>query len=82
MPGKPEDTLMYEEHMNTNMSNLRHGVFVENSPHDRARNIVMKDCPNCGLNFMTQIMPGEEMATIYTCDCGYKISHSQYANRT
>jgi predicted RNA-binding Zn-ribbon protein involved in translation (DUF1610 family) len=76
--GTPSDTLMFEMYMNTGMSNLKHEIFISNAAFDPARNLVNKDCPDCGINFLTMIMPGEEMITIYTCTCGYKSTYAEY----
>lgn len=76
--GQPDDTLMAEEFLETAESNQKHEVFIENSPYDPAGNIVMKDCPQCGLNFLTMIRIGSAEVTIYTCSCGYRATHSEY----
>jgi len=76
--GDPNDTLMAEEYLETAESNLKHAVFIDNSPYDSAANIVFKDCNNCGLDFMTMVRVGTNQQTIYACDCGYRASHIDY----
>lgn len=71
--GTAEDTLMAEEYLETAESDLKHEVFISNSPHDAAANIVSKDCPGCKLNFMTMIRIGTNETTMYTCSCGYRL---------
>jgi len=76
--GEPRDTLMYEEFLETAESNQKHDVFIENSPFDLAANVVLKDCPQCKLNFMIMTRIGSDEITIYTCSCGYRATHSEY----
>jgi predicted RNA-binding Zn-ribbon protein involved in translation (DUF1610 family) len=76
-PGHPDDTLMAEEYVDAGSSN-KHDVFIENSPFDLAANKVLKDCPNCGLNFMILIRIGPSESVMYVCSCGYKAAHSEY----
>ena len=76
--GKPDDTLMAEEYLETAESNLKHEVFIENAPFDPAGNIVLKDCPKCNLNFLTMIRIGTNETTMYACSCGYSATHTEY----
>lgn len=72
--GTPEDTLMDEEYLEFNTLESKHAVFIENSAFDPAANTVCIDCPQCGLDYLTQILTGEDMIAMYTCTCGYKAS--------
>ncbi len=76
--GEPDDTLMAEEYLITTESNQKHEVFIENSSYDPAGNIVLKDCPKCGLNFMTMIRIGINETTMYSCSCSYRATHAEY----
>ena len=76
--GKPDDTMMYEEYLETAESNLKHDVFIENSSHDDAAHIVLKDCPGCGLNFLTMIRIGKSESCMYTCTCDYRATQDEY----
>lgn len=73
--GSPDDTLIAEENLEYTGTDLKHEVFIENSPFDLAANIVLKDCPKCKLNFMTMIITGDNQQSMYTCTCGYKTSN-------
>jgi predicted RNA-binding Zn-ribbon protein involved in translation (DUF1610 family) len=46
--------------------------LINNSPFDRTNQQVSRDCPSCGLDYMTQIRIGVEEIIIYTCKCGYQ----------
>jgi DNA-directed RNA polymerase subunit M/transcription elongation factor TFIIS len=76
--GQPDDTLMAEEHMETAQSDLKHQVFIENAPFDAAANVVLKDCPQCDLNFMIMIRIGAKETTMYSCSCGFRSTHEEY----
>lgn len=79
VPGGPEDTLMEEVYLGTAESDQKHQVFIENSAFDPGANIVMKDCPQCRLNFMTMIQIGAGATIMYVCSCGYTATMSEYS---
>lgn len=76
--GQPNDTLMDEETFEAAESDTVHGVLVDMAPFDAAGHIVMKDCPNCRLNYMTMFIVGKDLQTMYGCTCGYRASHAEY----
>jgi hypothetical protein len=78
MEGRPNDTLMAEGREEFEESNLKHEVFITQSPYDSAGAVVYKDCPSCGLNFLTMVRVGVNEQTIYTCGCGYRATHEDY----
>lgn len=75
--GQPDDTLMYEEYM-TAIDHGTHEVFIENAPYDPAGNVVLKDCPQCGLNFMVMVRIGERETTVFSCSCSYRATYDEY----
>jgi DNA-directed RNA polymerase subunit M/transcription elongation factor TFIIS len=77
-PGLPDDTLMSEGYFESADSNMKHDVFIENSPFDEAGHKVRKECQQCGLNFMTMIRVGQNETTMYTCTCGNVVSLADY----
>lgn len=79
--GNPDDTLMAEGFIETGESAQKHMVFIENSSHDPAANIIMRDCPNCKLNYLTIIRVGLNETTMYSCTCGYLATHVQYVEQ-
>jgi DNA-directed RNA polymerase subunit M/transcription elongation factor TFIIS len=76
--GGPDDTLMAEGFLETAESNLKHEVFREQSPFDPAANIILKDCPQCGLNFLAVIRIGNRETSEYSCSCGFSATHDDY----
>ena len=73
-PGIPADTLIYEEFLGP-VDVAHREVFIENSPYDPAGAVIKRDCPQCGLDFMTLIRVGQAESVIYTCTCGAVIPH-------
>lgn len=78
--GEADDTLMLEKYLETSESLAKHDVFLENAPFDQAANIVLKDCPKCGLNFLILTRIGKSESVFYVCSCGYRASHAEYTN--
>ena len=76
--GGADDTLMAEGFVETSEAAQKHMVFIENSPFDPAANIILKDCPSCGLDYLTLIRVGTNETTMYSCTCGYLATHTQY----
>jgi hypothetical protein len=76
--GDANDTLMESGTIDADMSSIRDSVFIQNSPFDAAANTVRKTCLNCKLDYLTMIRVGEDSATIYTCKCGWSMSHLEY----
>ena len=70
--GGRDDTLMDFGQLETTDSTLQHEVFIDNSAFDPAANIVKKDCPECGLDYLRIIRVGINEVTMYTCTCGYR----------
>lgn len=75
--GAPEDTLMASGTMEGDATDRTvHDTFIDNAPFDPAATVVLRDCPQCGLNFLTMIRIGESETTVYSCSCGYRITHA------
>ncbi len=74
--GGPDDTLMAEQVMKA--AEATHDVFIDQAAFDLAANIVLLECPQCGIDYMTTFQVGESLTTMYTCTCGYHASHSDY----
>ena len=48
-----------------------YGHIVSTAAHDRTSQLVWRDCPNCGLDYMAQVRVGAEEIIIHVCSCGY-----------
>ncbi len=73
--GGPEDTLMYEEHIEKKDIQSQYEMLIENAAHDAARSLVAQPCPKCNIDRITQIFIQPDMQTLYVCDCGYRSSY-------
>jgi predicted RNA-binding Zn-ribbon protein involved in translation (DUF1610 family) len=51
--------------------------LIYSAPFDRVNQQVKKDCPKCGLDYLTQVRIGAQEVVIYRCTCGY---HSSVAD--
>jgi hypothetical protein len=69
--------LIVEEFLGTTEL-LQKEVFIDNSPYDLAAYVVMKECLQCHLDYLTLIRVGELEDVIYTCTCGYKATYDEY----
>jgi len=77
--GNVEDTLMYQEYLESADSNQKHEDFIAQAAFDPAGMIVAKQCPGCPLDYLTMIRLGASEMVIYTCaNCGYRASHDDY----
>jgi hypothetical protein len=79
--GSADDSLMYEEHLETSHSNLKHEVFIENAPFDPAAFIINTPCGNCSLPYLTSIRVGMQEQVLYVCSCGFKTTYSDYIKK-
>jgi DNA-directed RNA polymerase subunit M/transcription elongation factor TFIIS len=48
--------------------------LIRSAAHDRVNQQVRRDCPECGLDYMTQIRVGEQEVVVWKCKCGYEIT--------
>lgn len=69
--GGPEDARIASHVYHAGETADKYQKLILNSPHDRTNQQVRKDCPQCGLDYLTQLRIGPEEVIIYTCKCGY-----------
>ncbi len=79
--GGPDDTLMATGTIGVE-NTMSYTVFIEQSALDPAGNRVFAECPQCKIDFMTMIQVGENLTTMYTCDCGYRTTYDAHIKRT
>ena len=73
----PEDSLRYEEYMESSESKEKYKIFIENSPFDPARLLVDRRCYECNAPYLTMIYVGKNETPIYTCTCGKKYTNKE-----
>lgn len=70
--GGPEDTMWHEEYIERQNLAAKHEIAIENAPHDAARHLVSRQCPQCKIDRMTQVFIPPDMYAFYVCECGYR----------
>lgn len=46
--------------------------LIRNAADDRVDQLVRRDCPKCGLDYMTQVRVGDREVVIHKCKCGHE----------
>ena len=73
----PEDTLRFEEYMESSESKEKFQTFIDNSAFDPAGMKVNKTCKNCYMPYLTMIYVGNSETPLYTCVCGKKYTNKE-----
>jgi DNA-directed RNA polymerase subunit M/transcription elongation factor TFIIS len=71
-PTEPEDLLILSETTANTETTEMYNNLIELAPFDRTNQLVKKDCPDCGLDYLTQLRIGPSEIIIYRCKCGYR----------
>ena len=67
---EPNDTLRFEEYMESSESKEKYQTFINNSAFDPAGYKINKPCESCGVPYLTMIRVGVDEKPMYTCICG------------
>jgi DNA-directed RNA polymerase subunit M/transcription elongation factor TFIIS len=67
----PEDTLISSTAIGSIEIASMYESLIESAPFDNTNQLVSKDCPNCGRDYLTQIRISSAEIIIYRCKCGY-----------
>lgn len=81
-PGLPEDAQIANNVLNAEGTEEMYKRLIRNAASDPVNQIVKKDCPSCGLDYMTQLRVGENEIVIWVCKCGYNSTHLKEAGET
>lgn len=46
--------------------------LIDSAPFDRTTQLIQKNCPTCGLDYLSQIRLGSSEIIVHRCKCGYK----------
>lgn len=71
-PGGPEDARVFGQVLGAGETTEMYRLLIKTAPFDRTNQLVARDCPNCGLDYMTQIRVGEAEVIVYKCKCGHE----------
>jgi DNA-directed RNA polymerase subunit M/transcription elongation factor TFIIS len=71
-----EDALIKSGNLHAEEDTSNYNKIIESSAMDPTNKKVKKDCPKCGLDFMTQLRIGENESIVWTCVCGHKMGNT------
>ena len=74
LKGTPADALIANFVLNAAQTTEMYRRLIKSAAFGRVNKQVMRDCPKCGLDYMTQIRVGKDEFVIWTCKCGYQTS--------
>ncbi len=69
--GTPEDARTAGAVLGASETAAMYGPLIRTAASDRVNLLVPRDCPRCGLDYMTQIRVGDAEVIVYKCKCGY-----------
>jgi predicted RNA-binding Zn-ribbon protein involved in translation (DUF1610 family) len=72
--GSPEDARIAGDILHAGETEEMYRRLIMNAPFDRVNQQVARDCPQCGLDYMTQIRVGAREVVVWVCKCGYDSS--------
>lgn len=67
----PEDVLISSNILTSSESLEMYHNLIHFAPFDRTNELIKFPCPNCGLDYITQIRVGSSEIIIYRCKCGF-----------
>lgn len=68
----PEDVLISNV-TTTNIDTVEmYRNLIDSAPFDRTTQLIKKDCPKCGLDYLSQLRLGTAEIIVYRCKCGYE----------
>ncbi|GFR89419.1 BA71V-C122R [Elysia marginata] len=77
--GSSEDARIAGDVLNAGETEEMYRRLIKNAAFDRVNQQVKRDCPKCGLDYMTQIRVGAREVVVWTCTCGYDSSRGKEA---
>ncbi len=80
--GEPVDARLNGKVLGAGETSEKYRLLIGTASFDRTNQLVNRDCPACGLDYMTQIRVGNAEIIIYTCKCGYESGNITIAATT
>ena len=68
-PGRAEDARIAGAVLGAGETTEMYRKLIRTAPFDRTNQKVMRTCPKCGLDYMTQLRIGEAEVIAYGCKC-------------
>jgi hypothetical protein len=72
--GNPWDVRIAGDVLHAGDTEIMYQKLMKSAAHDPVNKKVMKQCPKCPLDYMTQIHVGSRKVVIWLCKCGYNSS--------
>jgi len=70
--GDPEDARISGAVLGAGETTEMYRLLIRTAPFDRTNQLVQRPCPDCGLDYMTQIRVGVSEVILYKCKCGHE----------
>ena len=70
--GAPEDARVGGAVLGAGETTEMYRRLIQTAPFDRTNQLVKRPCPDCGLDYMTQIRVGDSEVIVYKCKCGHE----------
>jgi DNA-directed RNA polymerase subunit M/transcription elongation factor TFIIS len=71
-PGGPYDARLSGAVLGASETAAMYDSLIRAAPFDRTNQLVLRPCPDCGLDYMTQIRVGDAEVIVYKCKCGHE----------
>lgn len=79
VPGQPTDARIGGTVFGAGETAQRYDRLIRSAPYDRTNEVVRRDCPRCGLDYMYQVRVGEAEVIVTLCKCGYQTGRGEEA---
>ena len=70
--GDPADARIGGAVLGAGQTTLIYSLLIRTASFDRTNQLVKRHCPQCGLDYMTQVRVGDAEVIVYTCKCGHQ----------
>ena len=70
--GGPEDARVGGGTLGSGETTEMYHNLIRTAPYDRTNQLVRRDCPDCGLDYLTQVRVGASEVIVLRCDCGFE----------
>jgi predicted RNA-binding Zn-ribbon protein involved in translation (DUF1610 family) len=74
--GADEDARIFGDVLDAGETEAMFRRLIRSAAFDRVNEQVAKDCPECGLDYLTQIRVGARQVVVFVCKCGYDSSRA------
>lgn len=71
-PGLASDARIFGATLGAGETTEMYRRLIQSAPFDRTNQLVNKNCPECGLDYVVQIRVGDAEVIVYKCKCGYE----------